>query len=61
MLLSIRVKHWNRLPGAVVKSPSPEGFKSPVDVALGDMVALVVLGERLDSVTLEAFSNLKML
>ena len=29
---------WTRLPRAVVDSPSLEGFKNRVDVALGDMV-----------------------
>jgi len=32
------VKHWTRLPRAVVESPSLEGFKTCVGVALGDMV-----------------------
>jgi len=32
------VRHWTRLPRAVVGSPSLEGFKKCVDVALGDMV-----------------------
>jgi len=32
------LKHWTRLPRAVVESPSLEGFKTRVDVALGDMV-----------------------
>jgi len=32
------VKHWNRVPRAVVKSPSLEGFKKRVDVALRDLV-----------------------
>ena len=30
--------HWTRLPRAVGESPSPEGFKNRVDVALGDTV-----------------------
>jgi len=32
------VRHWTRMPGAVGESPSLEGFKNRVDVALGDMV-----------------------
>jgi len=32
------VRHWKRLPRAVVESPSLEGFKKRVDVALWDMV-----------------------
>lgn len=28
------VRHWSRLPGAVVESPSMERFKRPVDVTL---------------------------
>ena len=32
------VGHWTRLPRGVVESPSLEGFKNRVDVALGDMV-----------------------
>jgi len=31
-------RHWTRLPRAVGESPSLEGFKTRVDVALGDMV-----------------------
>ncbi|KFZ69274.1 hypothetical protein N338_05855, partial [Podiceps cristatus] len=31
-------KHWNRLPGEVVNSPSLEVFKRCVDVALKDVV-----------------------
>lgn len=29
------VKHWNRLPGALVESPSPEELKRHVDAGLG--------------------------
>jgi len=32
------VRHWTRLPRAVVESPSLEGFKNRADVAPGDMV-----------------------
>jgi len=32
------IRHWTRLPRAVGESPSLEGFKEHVDVALGDMV-----------------------
>jgi len=32
------VRPWTRLPRAVVESPSLEGFKNRVDVALQDMV-----------------------
>jgi len=32
------VRHWTRLPRAVVESPSLEGFKNRVDVAPQDMV-----------------------
>jgi len=32
------VRHWTRLPRAVVESPSLEGFRNHVDVALRDMV-----------------------
>ena len=32
------VKHWTRLPREVVESPSLEGFKNHIDVALQDVV-----------------------
>jgi len=32
------VRQWTRLPRAMVESPSLEGFKNHVDVALGDVV-----------------------
>jgi len=32
------VKNWTRLPREAVESPSLEGFKKRVDVALGDVV-----------------------
>jgi len=31
-------RHWTRLPRAVVESPSLEGFKKHVDIALQEMV-----------------------
>jgi len=34
------VRHWNRLPRAVVESPSLEGFKTRVDVALQNVVVM---------------------
>jgi len=32
------VRHWTRLPREMMESPSLEGFKKSVDVALQDMV-----------------------
>jgi len=48
------VRHWTRLPRAVVESPSLEGFKNRVDVALQGMG---VLAWRLDLMISEVFSN----
>ena len=38
-LLRTVVRHWHRLPGEVVQSPSMELFKSHGDVALRDVVS----------------------
>lgn len=35
---------WNRLPREAVESPFLEVFERPMDVALGDVVAMAVLG-----------------
>ena len=32
------VRHWTRLPREMMESPSLEGFKKSVDVALQDVV-----------------------
>ena len=32
------VPHWNRLPKEVVDAPSPEVFKTRLDVALGSLL-----------------------
>ncbi|KFZ60871.1 hypothetical protein N338_11872, partial [Podiceps cristatus] len=32
------VKHWNRLPRAVVEAPSLDTFKARLDVALGNLI-----------------------
>jgi len=32
------VRHWTRLPRSLAESPSLEGFKNHVDVALQDLV-----------------------
>ena len=36
------VRQWHRLPREVVESPSPEVFKNRVDVALRDVVSVMV-------------------
>jgi len=54
------VRPWPRLPRAVGESPSLEGFKHRVDVALGDMVEQAWWGGVgwLDLVISEVFPNL---
>jgi len=54
------VMHWKRLPGEVGESQSVEVFKKKVDVVCRDMVywATLVVGEWLDWMILEVFSNL---
>jgi len=55
------VKHWTRLPTAVVESPSLEGFKKMCRCGtLGyGLVGLEVMGWQLNLMILEGFSNLK--
>jgi len=36
------VKHWNRLPGAVVEAPFLETFKARLDGALSNLVQLKI-------------------
>jgi len=44
------VRHWNSLPREVVASPSPEMFKTHVDVVMRDIVywVFLVVGAQLD-------------
>lgn len=51
-------KHWHGLPRAVVVSPCPELFKTRADVARHGLVNVVVIGHRLDLMTLEVISSL---
>lgn len=37
------IKHWNRLPGQVVESPSVEMLKSQLDMVLSSLVQLALL------------------
>ena len=37
------VKHWNRLPGQVVESPSVETLKTQLDMVLGNLLQLTLL------------------
>lgn len=51
------VNHWNRLPRAMLESPSQEMFR--VDMALCDMFSdMVVFSLGLDLMILKDFSNL---
>lgn len=55
------VQPWHQLPGAVVESPSLEGFNKCLWSTWGhDLgLALAMLGEQLELTIFKAFSNLK--
>jgi len=52
------VRHWNRLSGEVVESPSLEVLKKCIGTLGRGLVGMVVLGGWLDFMILEVFSNL---
>ena len=55
------VRHWHRLPREVVESPSLEVYKKHVVLRNIVQWATLVVGEWLDVIILEVFSNLHKL